>query len=303
MKRLLGLRRPKPNKPVGSKNQAQCTLCGKWCVLPSGATVPKADEQFFCEQAGTQCANVSRFPVCVHVMTARFQKGDTGLIDRAVEMGEIVCGNRCDCCTRPPIADPPTDGEFVQVISATSVNFQRVGKVVGRSEDLVRVLVDFGGMEERVSIPRDIAKVITGNVNLRSAIVPASRFKPRPLRRELVAFFESFETDLPRGLLVQENVLGLLVEGRPETAADVQCVCNGVHPDCAEDVARLIAAHNRKGVGKKARVGKKGKGAAAREESDIEEGEYSENGVLSQLNSQTQSSRGRALKKSKKMSN
>jgi hypothetical protein len=56
-------------------------------------------------------------------------------------------------------------------------------------------------------------------------------------------------------------------------------------------------------VGKKARVGKKGKGAAAREESDIEEDEYSENGVLSQLNSQTQSSRGRALKKSKKMSN
>jgi hypothetical protein len=308
MKRLLGLMRAKPKKPKGSEHQAQCTLCLKWCALPHGAALPKDDDEFFCEQAGTLCANVSRFPVCVHVMTARFQKGDTGPIDRALEEGELVCQNRCDCCVRPPIPDPPAVGQFVRVVSATSVNYQRVGKVVGKSEDLVRVLVDFGGLDSEVSVPREIVTITTGTVNLPDRIVPVSAFKPQVLRRGLLAFFESFPTDLPQGLLVQENVLGLLVEGRPETTADVQRVCSGVHPDCAEGVARLIAAHNRQGVGsartgKKAKPGKKANGRAARVQSDSDGDDYNENGMLAQLNFQFVSSRGRALKKSKKTCN
>ncbi len=296
MKRVLGMMRVKPKKPQGS-HQAQCSLCLKWSVLPQNMTVPGPDDSFFCEQAGALCSNVSRFPLCVHVIVERFLKGDHGLIDRPLQGGEVPCGTRCDSCQRPPIRPPPSVGHFVRVVSAGSVNFQRVGKVVGHSNDLVRAIVNFGGADSEVSMPHDILAVLQNKVvELPPQLNITLTSKPRVLRASLIDFFGSFETVLPSGLLFSDSAITALAAIRPETAQEVMVVCPNVHPDCAEGVAQLIAKHNRDSGSKRSKK-KKTVGLVLVQEPSDDDSDDEDAACPSTV---TMSSRGRTVKRSKK---
>jgi len=246
IKRFLGTKRPKSKKPDGSIFAAQCSVCRNWCHLPPDAHIPSEDDMFLCSTAGATCANISRFPICVHVMIERFLKGDVGLLDRPVEATETKCIDWCDCCSAPPVRRVPRIAEYVKVVSSLSAFFQRVGQVIELLDDNVRAfVVNFGAGDCDVKLSHDIL-ALHDPVRLPDRILPTSSHGPKILMQHLIDFVADFVTDLPRGSLILQSGYKTLVAKRPMTAIDVMRVCKSVHPVCAGGIARVIAEHQAK---------------------------------------------------------
>lgn len=293
-KMVLGMRRLKHRKPEDSVVAAQCTVCLTWHHLPADMDPPgEEDTQFVCASVNAACANVSRFPVCVHVMFERFLLGDAGRIDRPVTADECVCLSKCDCC-RPPNHYPvPHVGDYVKVISSSSLWFQKVGQVISVSDDCTRVTVDFGGADDEVKLPHDIL-ASTKSIVLPRRVVPSVEYGAKSLKSlkaQLTDFFLTFETSLPRAALVSESGIHALVAKRPTTVEDVALVCESAHPSCYQGIVDVISRH-RDNPDSLASAAKKSKTRSGKTVTiDVSEDE-----VVPQEGSQ--SSRGRVIKAS-----
>jgi hypothetical protein len=192
----------------------------------------------------------------------------------------------------------PEVGQFVKVISAGSVFFLRVGRVVALSDDRVRVLVNFGVAHDKVNLPHDILAV-TEAIVLPAPLSQSSGWKPRALKDGLQDFFANFVTVLPRAALASERGIGVLVAKRPRTAEEVLAVEADVHPACAADVAQFIAAHELSRTAKKSKGAGKTKAGKAHEPGEGE-ANVGENAPSPQSAAAPhQSSRGRTIRPKK----
>lgn len=285
MRIFLGSARLRPKKPDGSTAMAQCTFCLAWRHLPPGVAAPKDEDEWLCEAVGLVCANVSRLPCCMTVMSLRFLRRESGLLCGLVKEHELKCG-RCDWCVPsqpPPI---PAHACYVRVISATHAFFKATGQVSAISDDKIRLTVNFGGIHDSVSLPLDAVTLCDPVVLSPTIARPHQTGKPVVLRRNLRKAVNDHAWSIPTAAVLSEAALASLVEWRPVTADAARSVCgDGIAEEAVGFVASIIYAHQvdceeeiEKGKKKKKKNKKKKKKKKRDAESESEESDGESDG-------------------------